>query len=662
MRKLTLFVLALPVAVFAQDAARPFNWGGFENSGSATFGYRFTEVKGYQPSFDQMFDMKSGPRLLDFSLFGKAADGSNRFADDYSITATGIGGDPFTTTQFTVRKAHVYDLRVNFRQSRYYFNQNDSALLPSGLSGLTNNHDWATVTKNGTIDLTIHATENLRFALEYSRNSRSGTTFTTESLAYFGSSSTWGSFARADPYYLIAPINDDSNRIAGGFDYTHGGWTLHYIVGYQTFTENITGANVVAGEVSINVNDPTTANEPLNNASWTDYRKLTTPVSEFSYTDKITKALEAHGSYLFYRYTGPASLNLSANGIARTNTAGTADAPYGFSESDRAIDSEPDNIVTQGFSYRVNDWFDVMTDYRYARTSLNSSGVFSSYNAGVVSNGTALDQWRIGTSTLDFDAAFTPFSSFSVRVGVRLMKSDVLALDNGVADPISTKRTKTIWPILSSYYQPSKKLSVRGDIDQTTNNISYTALTPHTDVGGRLTVRYRPFDKVYIEDSLIVRNRTLLTTDYHSNVRANSGTINYDIHPKASLYAGFSYDSMYMTDFVSFLRGTAPLTDTIVDQEVDRVWTGGLRLENIKRFGFNFSGNFVRTTGLAQITGELPNYGPQSFPYASGSLFYDFPRWGRMTIKLQRTYLLEQIVTGNNFSANMLTIAWTRAF
>ena len=80
MRKLILCALALPAAAFAQADSNPVTRGGFENQGSATFGYRFTDVKGYQPSFDQMFDLKSGPRLLDFNLFGKAPGAGNRFA------------------------------------------------------------------------------------------------------------------------------------------------------------------------------------------------------------------------------------------------------------------------------------------------------------------------------------------------------------------------------------------------------------------------------------------------------------------------------------------------------------------------------------------------------------------------------------------------------
>ena len=102
-------------------------------TGSVTAGYRFTDVSGYQPNYQELFDLNSGFRLLDFSLFGKAKD-ENRFADDYSLTLSGLGGDPFASGQLTVRKNHLYDLRVNFRQSYYYWNLNDLAAQPTGLT------------------------------------------------------------------------------------------------------------------------------------------------------------------------------------------------------------------------------------------------------------------------------------------------------------------------------------------------------------------------------------------------------------------------------------------------------------------------------------------------------------------------------------------------
>jgi len=113
-------LILVPIALMAQDNTKPVSIGGFDNSGSVTTGYRFTDVTGYRPKYQELFDLNSGFRLLDFSLFGKAQGDGNRFADDYSLTTSGFGGEPFSSAQLTVRKSHLYDLRVNFRQSYYY--------------------------------------------------------------------------------------------------------------------------------------------------------------------------------------------------------------------------------------------------------------------------------------------------------------------------------------------------------------------------------------------------------------------------------------------------------------------------------------------------------------------------------------------------------------
>ena len=90
-------------------------------------------------------------------------------------------------------------------------------------------------------DLTLHATNNLRFNFDFYHTTDSGPTFTTECLkAFLDSPSYWGTLARANPYYLYAPISTEANRFTGGIDYTTHAWTFHYNLGYQTFTENVT--------------------------------------------------------------------------------------------------------------------------------------------------------------------------------------------------------------------------------------------------------------------------------------------------------------------------------------------------------------------------------------------------------------------------------------
>jgi hypothetical protein len=181
-------------------------------------------------------------------------------------------------------------------------------------------------------------------------------------------------------------------------------------------------------------------------------------------------------------------------------------------------------------------------------------------------------------------------------------------------------------------------------------------------VGTRWVFRLHVTPKLSIEDSLAVRNRTLLDTDFHNTMRSNAATVSYALSERFSGFAGFSYDSYFATASVTFIRGVPPLNTTWRDQTVNRVWELGINAQPVRRFGFTFTGNFVRSTGLGEISGEPPRFGPLTFPMATATVHYDFSRWGRFAVDLQRAYYFEQIVRANDFSANLVTLRWTTAF
>lgn len=117
-------LLILVPVLYAQDDAEPAHpivVGDFDLSGSATGGYRFETVKGYAPQFQEMFDLGKGFRLFNFNLDGVTVGEKNAFADSFSLQLSGLGGDPFPTGQFAISKHKIYDLRVNWRQSYYYW-------------------------------------------------------------------------------------------------------------------------------------------------------------------------------------------------------------------------------------------------------------------------------------------------------------------------------------------------------------------------------------------------------------------------------------------------------------------------------------------------------------------------------------------------------------
>ena len=69
-----LALLALgPVATAQDDSeSKPLTVGAFNIQGSVTAGYRFDDIKGYQPQYREMFDLGKGFRLMDFNVYGES--------------------------------------------------------------------------------------------------------------------------------------------------------------------------------------------------------------------------------------------------------------------------------------------------------------------------------------------------------------------------------------------------------------------------------------------------------------------------------------------------------------------------------------------------------------------------------------------------------------
>jgi hypothetical protein len=119
-----------------------------------------------------------------------------------------------------------------------------------------------------------------------------------------------------------------------------------------------------------------------------------------------------------------------------------------------------------------------------------------------------------------------------------------------------------------------------------------------------------------------------------------------------SITGGLDYQSFLGTGSVTFLRGTPPITNIPMrDREIDRVWQAGVIGRPASRLGITATANFDRTSGFDAIAGDPPLYGLLSFTYGTGSIYYDIPRTGRIAVDLQRTYLIQDLLPLNNFSA-----------
>src|SRR5260370_2768202 len=165
-------------------------------------------------------------------------------------------------------------------------------------------------------------------------------------------------------------------------------WNFHYSAGYQTFTENGSLSNRTTPELSINPIASSTK-QPLTNVSWSQFRQLTTPISEFSYVGKPLSKLELRGGYIFYRYSGPVNFTQAFNGIA-PNATGVL-TPYMVTQGARATVTEPNHIIDEALTYRFYHLFAAGLDYPYSRFTSDVLGNFNSLFNGTTSTTTAPD-------------------------------------------------------------------------------------------------------------------------------------------------------------------------------------------------------------------------------------------------------------------------------
>jgi hypothetical protein len=247
---------------------------------------------------------------------------------------------------------------------------------------------------------------------------------------------------------------------------------------------------------------------------------------------------------LFYRLQAPVSFDQSFNGIA-PNSKGVQ-TPFAVSQTARGVVTEPDHIASTGFTYDIKDWWSVSADYRYShQTSQGFANISSLFNGATPAANVANIVWRNNLSDLDISMDFTPVGTLVIHPGIHLMKADVESLSGGTIVAPETREIKTAWPEISFGYEPSKIFSFRADMHSINNGASYTAITPHTEVGGHAVVQFHPIGKFSVDDELNASNGKLIDTDYRNVIRANAITASYVLNERFSVFAGFTYENFF---------------------------------------------------------------------------------------------------------------------
>jgi hypothetical protein len=195
-------VLALALVASARfAAAQP---GGV--TGSVSFGTRSVDLEGTDAKFREDVNLASGVRLFDARLrYERGNTATDAAVDRIELDATGLGGEPFESVHFAVRKHGAYSFRADRRRSEFFY---DDTILPAALASVAGStggdfHRFDFERVRDSADLEIDLTPATQLSLGLERQTRTGGSTTTIT-------------AERDEFELERPLDESLNALTFG--------------------------------------------------------------------------------------------------------------------------------------------------------------------------------------------------------------------------------------------------------------------------------------------------------------------------------------------------------------------------------------------------------------------------------------------------------------
>jgi hypothetical protein len=173
-------------------------------TGSASLGVRSVELTGTEAKYREDLNLPDGLRLLglDFRYAPRVGEGA---VDRLELHADHLGGDPFESIRFAVRKYGAYHLRLDHHRSEYFY---DDTILPAALASVSGStggdfHRFDFARTRSTAALDVDFTPSTRLSVGLERQTRAGDRTTTLSL-------------ERDEFALEQPLDEASRALTVG--------------------------------------------------------------------------------------------------------------------------------------------------------------------------------------------------------------------------------------------------------------------------------------------------------------------------------------------------------------------------------------------------------------------------------------------------------------
>ena len=90
-------------------------------NGDVSVGYRHVDVDGSDAKYREDYNLRTGARLFGLNVDGVARDAEQTHLDRFHLEIDTPGNEPVSTFRLDASDKGLYDLRVNFVRSKYYY-------------------------------------------------------------------------------------------------------------------------------------------------------------------------------------------------------------------------------------------------------------------------------------------------------------------------------------------------------------------------------------------------------------------------------------------------------------------------------------------------------------------------------------------------------------
>lgn len=505
-------------------AAQPTSSSVF--TGQFSVGLRGVEIDGSETKYREDLDYGDGPRIVDLD-FTFVADTDDSNVDRIDVNVDNLGNEPFQSAQINVRKYGGFDLKIDRRKSRYFYDDTiiptELAVIEASTGGDFHTFDFERV--RDTAELKMHLSPATQLSFDLAQYTRIGNSITTLDV-------------QRDEFELDKAIDDSSRTVGLSIQHSWNDVTIVFeerIDDFESDTESVL-PGFSPGE---NLADPTTLSffqfaQPYDFSSRTHrFKVLTSP------TDRLRVN------------AGWQSSDLDLDMLAREEASGTTFSGNPFTSSllGGAQSQRDSDILDIDVAARANDRVSVLFAIRDSELTQSGQSMLDA-DAGATN-------WSVETRDLELGVEVAIGSSMLLSGGLSAEDRDVVLQGDAPASfGRRAGKTQRDGYFVRLTFEPVGPLSVTASIEDDAIDDPYALSAPTNSQRFRIGARYQ----------------------WNSGISLNASYRQYDLENDLSQWRGETEQVDFRVNGMhSAVQWSAGIGIVEYSRSVDQVVAGGSR-------------------------------------------------------------------------------------